>query len=361
LGEVLVVVRDVTSAVKRGRAEQAQREAMNVFRRILDDRAGFREFFRGTCRLLDGLEEVDVSRVMRNIHTLKGNTSLYGIGSVAEICHTIESRIHEEGGGPTAEEIARIRAAWVHVREVADELEAASGAERIEVSSEEHEAYIAQLESRRIDEDLIVPVRNWANEPASRRLQRVAEQGRSIARRLGKGETVVETRVTPKGLRLSPAHWAPFWAIFSHVLRNTFDHGVEPAAERAAANKPPHGKVEISLTASRGGVELCIADDGRGIGWERIAERAEKLGLPHATASELEEALYADKVSTLAKASETSGRGVGMGAVRDAVRACGGSVSIETSAGRGTAFRFRFPPAMLGSPRRSPSRAPKVA
>jgi len=36
-----------------------------------------------------------------------------------------------------------------------------------------------------------------------------------------------------------------------------------------------------------------------------------------------------------------------MGAVRDAVRACGGTISIDTEDGRGTTFTFRFPASML--------------
>src|SRR5262249_25429425 len=105
-----------------------------------------------------------------------------------------------------------------------------------------------------------------------------------------------------------------------------------------------------------------VADDGRGIAWDKIRERAASLGLPHATSADLEEALYADKVSTHATATETSGRGVGMGAVRDAVRACGGTIAVETAPGRGTTLRFGFPAAMLETPSAGrPSRTPKVA
>ena len=115
----------------------------------------------------------------------------------------------------------------------------------------------------------------------------------------------------------------------------------------------------ILLSASRGGLEICVTDDGGGIAWSKIRERAAALGLPHETDADLEEALYADRVSSRASATETSGRGVGMGAVR----ACGGALTLETAAGRGTTLRIRLPLAMLDSPRSStfPSLAPRVA
>jgi two-component system chemotaxis sensor kinase CheA len=162
---------------------------------------------------------------------------------------------------------------------------------------------------------------------------------------------------------LPAAHWAPVWSVYSHVLRNTFDHGVEAAEERVAVHKPTLAKVEILLEATRQGVELRIVDDGRGIDWEKIRERAGELGLPHATESDLEEALFVDKVTTRTSATEISGRGLGMGAVRDVVRKCGGRMSVESVYGAGTTVVCHFPPAMIEWPRRSAlsSKAPAAS
>ena len=214
-------------------------------------------------------------------------------------------------------------------------------------------------ETRFPNDALTVTARNWANELASHRLTQIAEQGRSLAQRLGKPDVVVDVSVVPATLRLPTDTWTPLWSAFSHVLRNTFDHGIETATERAGAGKQKGGHVMINLASTRTGVELSVVDDGRGIAWESIRKRAADLGLPHETQADLEEALYADRVSSRTDATETSGRGVGMGAVRDVVRACGGSITIETQAGRGTTLRLRMPRSMVDAPRRSmpPSRA----
>ncbi len=92
---------------------------------------------------------------------------------------------------------------------------------------------------------------------------------------------------------------------------------------------------------------MSISDDGRGVDWAAIARRAEALGLPHGTRQQLEEALFADGVSSRAEVTHTSGRGVGLGAVRAVVRQLGGSIEVATELGQGTTFRFVFPEALL--------------
>ena len=80
--------------------------------------------------------------------------------------------------------------------------------------------------------------------------------------------------------------------------------------------------------------------------------------MPHATQRELEEALFADGVSTRGgDVSFSSGRGVGLSAVRDLVRSLGGGMEIRSELGHGTTFRFVLPTTMLFSASDRPSLA----
>jgi HPt (histidine-containing phosphotransfer) domain-containing protein/HAMP domain-containing protein len=349
---MLIVVRDVTTRIAGERAEHAQQQALNVFRRLLADRAGFREFFAGASSLLEaitaGCAGDEPTRVARDVHTLKGNTSLYGLESIAAICHQIEHRLAEEGGAPNRGEIAQLREAWEAVRRLVEELGLGPDDDRIDLLPDEYEAHLAGLEQCIPNHALTFSARAWRYELASKRLHRIVEQGRSIARRVGKPDVSIEVQATPKRLRLPALEWSAFWPVFTHVLRNTFDHGIETTAERVAAGKSPQGNVTIHIARLRHGVEVSIRDDGRGVAWDRIRDKAQSLGLPHETRADLEEALYADSVSSRSTVSEISGRGLGMGAVRDVVRAHGGSIAIESADGRGTTLRIRFPSAMLG-------------
>jgi two-component system chemotaxis sensor kinase CheA len=90
-----------------------------------------------------------------------------------------------------------------------------------------------------------------------------------------------------------------------------------------------------------------LTDDGRGVDWARVREKARERGLPHATDQDLVNALFSDGLSTAETVSDVSGRGVGMSAVRDAARQLNGSVNVISKPNAGTTVRFRFPAAEI--------------
>jgi two-component system chemotaxis sensor kinase CheA len=134
-----------------------------------------------------------------------------------------------------------------------------------------------------------------------------------------------------------------------HLVRNALDHGLETAAEREAAGKPPVGSLTISARQSSGQVVISVSDDGRGIDPERVAARAVQRGLiTAAQVAEVDERraaelLFAPGFSTVEQATDISGRGVGMDAVRTTIRGVGGEVVVHSAKGRGTTTEIRLP------------------
>jgi chemotaxis protein histidine kinase CheA len=84
-------------------------------------------------------------------------------------------------------------------------------------------------------------------------------------------------------------------------------------------------------------------DDGRGIEWAPIAERARARGLPSSTEEDLVSALFANGLSTSTTVSALSGRGVGMSSVREVCAELGIRVEVESTINTGTCFRFILP------------------
>lgn len=128
-----------------------------------------------------------------------------------------------------------------------------------------------------------------------------------------------------------------------HLLRNAVDHAIEPPAERKARGKPEEGTIRITCVEEGGSqLSLVIEDDGRGIDRERVALRA---GSPiPETDPQLLELITRPGLSTLAAATQTSGRGLGMDIVkRIAVDELGGELELETRANLGTKFTLRVP------------------
>jgi two-component system, chemotaxis family, sensor kinase CheA len=133
----------------------------------------------------------------------------------------------------------------------------------------------------------------------------------------------------------------------THLIRNSIDHGLEPAEDRAHHGKDEEGTVHLRAYHESGSVVVEVADDGRGLDTARIREKAIELGWAAAadqlTAAQWHDFIFRPGFSTASTVSGVSGRGVGMDVVRQNVQAMSGAVSISTEAGRGTCFRIRLP------------------
>ncbi len=169
---------------------------------------------------------------------------------------------------------------------------------------------------------------------------------RDLARQLGK-----QARLHIDGERLNVDRdvLLAIDAALTHLLRNALDHGIEAPAVRAASGKPTEGL--ITLNASyRGGLLLIeVADDGAGVDPERVRRRLVEGGHLDADLAarldpeDLHESLFASGFTTREQVTETSGRGVGLDAVRQMVHELDGTVRIESRFGTGTRFELQVP------------------
>lgn len=134
-----------------------------------------------------------------------------------------------------------------------------------------------------------------------------------------------------------------------HLIRNSVDHGFETPEERLRLGKPETGTLVVESRPTGGGVVITVQDDGRGVDPDRVAavavkrglisaEEAEAVDVPHAI-----ELLFSAGFSTADRATDVSGRGVGMDAVRSRIRELGGDVVMESVTGQGTTTEIRLP------------------
>jgi two-component system, chemotaxis family, sensor histidine kinase and response regulator PixL len=134
-----------------------------------------------------------------------------------------------------------------------------------------------------------------------------------------------------------------------HLLRNGFDHGIEPTEARLSAGKPEQGTIQIEAYYQGNQTIIEIRDDGKGIDYQRIAKKAIQKGFlsPEAIAvtskEKLLDLIFEPGFSTASRVSELSGRGVGLNVVRSQLRALKGTVAVNSSPGLGTSFILRLP------------------
>jgi two-component system chemotaxis sensor kinase CheA len=201
----------------------------------------------------------------------------------------------------------------------------------------------------RIAEELQASVMDIRMLPLSVAFSRFPRLVRDLSRRLGKNiDLVLEGEDTMADKDVIEALGDPL----VHLVRNSLDHGIEPADERITAGKPGPAKLTLAAVADGDAVIVEISDDGRGIDPERVKRKAYEKGL--ISEEELDALSDTDAVdlvfrpgfSTAEQVSELSGRGVGMDAVRASVEKLGGSVTMKSQLGSGTSTRLRLPLSM---------------
>ncbi len=134
-----------------------------------------------------------------------------------------------------------------------------------------------------------------------------------------------------------------------HLVRNAIDHGIEPADVRLRRGKPETATVSLAAAHRGNSVIITISDDGGGIDVDRIRERAVSRGLIAAdqaaglSPKELIAFIWKPGFSTAQAVSNISGRGVGMDIVRTKIESLNGSIDVESTPGKGSAFIIRLP------------------
>jgi two-component system, chemotaxis family, sensor histidine kinase and response regulator PixL len=133
-----------------------------------------------------------------------------------------------------------------------------------------------------------------------------------------------------------------------HLVRNAFDHGIEPSATRRANNKSDTGTIEINATYRGNQTVITIKDDGGGIDLDKIRAKVKKMGISDQEVakfkdSELIDLIFEPGFSTAAKVTDLSGRGVGMDVVRTNIRALRGDIFVDTKLGKGSTFTITVP------------------
>lgn len=133
----------------------------------------------------------------------------------------------------------------------------------------------------------------------------------------------------------------------THLVRNSMDHGIEPAEVRLARGKPAHGTLKLNAYHDSGSIVIEVTDDGGGLNRDKILAKAIERGLvkPEQQLSDKEiyNLIFEAGFSTAEAVSNLSGRGVGMDVVRRNIQALRGTVDIESVIGKGSTMRIRLP------------------
>lgn len=329
----------------------------------------------------------------RHLHTLKGAARVVGVADVADAVHELEDRVEEAGEEPA--HLPAITSALTHVAGLLDahlgtrigmvfgtsvepqsESESKVGSESESGGSESGSGGRAAVDAATAPAPpshvtVRVPVRSLeslsdaiaglreavdalrAGEVSDAQLVRLRREARALegnadalasvplrdvfedAERAAQdasqhtGRAVVVER-RGGDLRVDAFAAAQLRAALMHAARNAVAHGFEPPDVRRTRGKPDAGTLQ--LHARMRGHELVVdcIDDGSGFG-------------PRFEAGEGDLAALAEQGSTAEEVDVIAGRGLGLGAIVDAVRAIDGHARVRSRTGEGTRLRFAIP------------------
>jgi len=360
--KILLTVNDVTAL--RGLEQEASKKSQEL--QIISEIIGCssREWllFSKTCtdfiqrntlcfqNLVAGNSaDTQLREMFVNAHTIKGNARALGCKFMSEIMHEVEQYFAEAMRRPeqrldfelidqalnrVAETIQRYVSIGEYKLGRLTQGKQTVGVPRetllafYKLSSNLKSQSIAELEALRkslivMRELLFVSLKTVFNQ--------VFSATEALAFDLGKNP--VTFKVDLPDLRVTDQGEELLRNIFVHLLRNTLDHGIESADERFAQDKPASGLIELTGRIVGQWLELRFTDDGRGLNLNKIREIGLEKGLLFAHQSKddsiVASLIFSSGLSSAARLSEISGRGVGMSAVVDYIQATGGSILIE--------------------------------
>ena len=340
VASVLFCIKDVTEFVK---AEKEINESKALIK-ILSRKTQFYKFAEVfESSLSEAVRQVqsDTRFVRRVLHTLKGDFGVFGLTPMVDVIHATEG-LEVIDASHLAQIEEQFRSFLKNHQEVIGYHYGTSSEEVYTVAENQFQMLASSiLNSDQIDqmkESVLQFVQAAKSRPAADVFKPLVDLTQQLTKKIGKKANF---QLQGAEVRL-PQNLLPLFQNLPHWLRNALDHGVELSTERFG--KPEIANVELRVVDTGTAWQLHLSDDGRGLDADLFVEVGVRKGF--ITREQVEgwseeqkwELMYIDGLSTKAEASDISGRGVGMSALRAAVLQLGGTLSVQSVRGKGTTF-----------------------
>lgn len=365
VNKLMVSVRDVTQLKVMESAAKEQKRQLDIISQLLnlsaDKYLGFEESAskyiasnRAAIESSTGYDEKVIGLLFRNMHTIKGNCRTFGFTHLSNTVHEVESSYTalKEVSEPTwdtstlLEDLDLVEkglAEYGHVyRSVLGRGKSKSTRnDGFWMSS----AVMSRIEPY-IEQKGLEALKTYVNQLNAVSIEKNLEDAitslESIAAQLDKPTPVV---VVESGkIRIPSQAQALITDVFSHILRNSLDHGIESPEERVAAGKNAEGLIQIRTEVERDKLNISIEDDGKGLNTRALFNKGVNLARwkedDKPSVSDIAKLIFESGVSTKDDITTISGRGVGMDAVKQFLVEKGGDVAIELHNEKATQENF---------------------
>lgn len=360
--KIVCVGSDVTDLVQAQHQAESDREKVQSILKMIQNRRELKMFLLETqvqvTNLDKELEKLKADSnynrdgILRILHTIKGGAATFSYNTLKETAHALEEKMIPSESlaldfldvtplqNTIESETSTVTAFY---REVFGELS----------NSEEDNILLSQKDIQTLLKlQSLQDVRLFIEERAyTQPLQNLVNQFPIVIEKTAQllNKKVAPLTIKNSSIRVPFKTFEPFFNSFIHVLRNSIDHGVESPDVRRSLNKKTEGTLSLEFsvvtTEAQKYLHIIYKDDGQGVNPTRIREKLDQKKILHAHLSD-EDVIYFifnPSFTTRDNVTETSGRGVGLDAVKHEVDQLGGSIKINSKLGHYTEFEFTLP------------------
>jgi two-component system chemotaxis sensor kinase CheA len=356
LAGILVVAVDRTAETAALKAIEMREVRANRLLRIAQDRNGFLHFLDEFKTAFTGLDTMAADDFARSLHTLKGRAAFFWLKDLAAELNALEQAIHDNPPGSTVSIPNLAKHALPSLENYIED--ARITAREIWGGGFDREGETRSIELERIysfakslreklhpDPGLAEQaVRSCLYELAALPVSEIVRNFDNQLQDFGlkAGIKLAPVRFEGDDLRILPEAYSGVFESFVHIARNIIDHGIEPPEQRAVFGKPKEGHVVIHAepVADKPFFMLSISDDGAGID---TAGLRSKFSLPELSDHDISQSIFGMHVTMRGHASDISGRGIGLNAVKAEIEKLGGTIEVVSIKGKGTTFRMMLP------------------
>lgn len=366
LERILFVVEDITAVEFLEKKVREQGEAVTIIEETLDknptELSNFLEQSSKTISdwllRLKVFNTEDFNPFIRYIHTLKGNSRLFGLKLLAEEIHKTESTISSARENSSLADLTLNGILNIEkllkdykftfnkvFRNKSDNMRPQ---ETTTKSLNELKNYLSKLIEHLSLEDAN-QLKRAINRLSYRSCRDMTLQFNGMIAEIS---TQLQKKVNFEVLGdflVEPDRLNKLQECLLHLIRNSIDHGIETPMTRQAAQKSEFGKLTINLEDHGEILKITILDDGAGINGEKVWSRAVSKGIVKSkpevapTKEEMIKVIFLPGFSSNDTVTDISGRGVGLDVVDMNVKALGGNVTVDTEIGKSTTFTITIP------------------
>jgi len=338
---ILVVIYDITAKVElqqRLAEEESRRqeEMRSIFELIQVDPTVFSDFLGDAeyefTRIDETLKNDDFSahealvEVYQSVHAIKSNAVILGLNTFGDKVHALESQIKKMREQET---------------EVAfdDMLHLTMELEKLSKEKDGFKTVIDRINSFKVGTG------DGKKQNEYVLIESLTKATNRAASDMGKQVKFVASQIDPVALEKGPRRVIK--EVLMQLIRNSVVHGIELPDDRVAKGKKETGTIQLSIKTDGKIIQVKLIDDGRGLDFKRIGEKA--LGMNMIKPEDVNnkgallQAIFAPGFSTAETEGVHAGRGIGLNLVRDRVHAAKGTIKLQTEWGKGTAFNVFLP------------------